>query len=144
MGSEDYYEMVRKKLGAGTVDIMLKYTTTYKINAQKMADIAQMLGSEVGGKHNRRMEENPKRMSDGAELREILCDWYNSELFGMETEAAQQKLRDIFNSPDVDLKPLAKEIKSLESSVATTSSNPSFTEGLKKRNFPLLGLVPHP
>ena len=47
MGSEDYYEMVRKKLGAGTVDIMLKYTTTYKINAQKMADIAQMLGSEV-------------------------------------------------------------------------------------------------
>ena len=59
------------------------------VDAQKMEDFAQLLHPEVGGEHRRRRE---LMFSVEAEMRSILSDWYNKEMFEMDRGTAVKKL----------------------------------------------------
>jgi len=104
---------MKKKLGKEVVQILLNNVNDGTINSQRMRDFAYKLDptdQKVGGNHIRRRGEGAK--SDEAEMRRILADWYLRELFDMERNAAVLKLAAIFEDPDIDLPPLAKELRS--------------------------------
>ena len=75
------------------------------VNRQNMSDIAGLLNSKVGGSHLRRKE------CDEAEMREILGEYYNEEMFEMSTHEAVTKLIEVMNSDSVRLFPLAKKLE---------------------------------
>ena len=67
---------------------------------------------EVSGNHQRRVKEG---RCDEAEMRRILGDWYDQDLFDMSPADAIDKLIDICDSDSVRLRPLAKELSRYES-----------------------------
>ena len=81
---------------------------------QKMKDISSKLHLIVGGKHRQR------KGSGESEMRAVISDWYNFELYNMTRENALQKLLAVLEDPSVELKPLAKEIKQ---SISKTQEN---------------------
>ena len=85
-----------------------------KIDQQKMRDIASQLHKKVGGKHRQR------NGSGESEMRAVLSDWYNFELYDLTRENALQKLLAVLEHSSVELKPLAKEIKQ---SISKTQEN---------------------
>merc|ERR1719153_1603566 len=104
---------MKEKLGKEVVQILLNNVKDGTINAQHMRDFAYKLDPtdlKVGGNHIRRRGEGAK--SDEAEMRRILADWYPRELFDMDRNAAVLKMAAIFEDPDIDLPPLAKQLKS--------------------------------
>ena len=84
------------------------------IDQQKMKDIASQLHKKVGGKHRQR------KGSGESEMRAVISDWYQFELYNMTRENALLKLLAILEDPTVELKPLAKEIKQ---SISKTQEN---------------------
>ena len=75
------------------------------VNPQNMSDIARLLNSKVGGSHLRRKE------CDEAEMREILGEYYNEEMFEMSTHEAVTKLIEVMKNDSVRLFPLAKKLE---------------------------------
>ena len=49
-------------------------------------------------------------MCDDFELREVLSDWWDKELFQLDRKTALQKISDILRGPDVDLPPVASKL----------------------------------
>ena len=79
------------------------------VTAQNMADIASLLNSKVYGSHKRRMEKGKE--CDEAEMREILGEYYNEEMYDMDTHEAVKKLVDVMKNDSVRLLPLAKKLE---------------------------------
>ena len=85
-----------------------------KIDQQKMRDIASQLDIKVGGQHRQRNGNGE------SEMRAVISDWYQFELYDMTRENALQKLLAVLEHSSVELKPLAKEIKQ---SISKTQEN---------------------
>ena len=84
-----YDEEVASLLGGQATILILSWVKRGAIDAQKMEDFAQLLHSEVGGEHRRR---RGLMVSVEAEMRSILSDWYNKEMFEMDRGTAVKKL----------------------------------------------------
>ena len=119
-----YEQFVRRKLGEDVVKLLQDSVTNGTINAQNMKDFAfKLVPSEeqkIGGNHVRRTQDGGEA-SDWAEMRRILCDWYNEELFDIDRKAAVQKLVNIFMDPDINLHPLATQLKGILHSITSSS-----------------------
>ena len=84
------------------------------IDQQKMRDIASQLHMKVYGRHRQR------NGSGESEMRAVISDWYQFELYELTREDALQKLQAVLEHSSVELKPLAKEIKQ---SISKTQEN---------------------
>ena len=113
MGLND--EKVKAILGQKAWDILWKSVTSGPLVPLKMKDMAIKLHPAVGGNHQRRTGPTGKRESDWHEMREVLSDWYEQELFLFEDDKgkALEKLIAIFKSDAVELPRLAEELKKL-------------------------------
>ena len=108
MGKND--NNVRKALGIQAWDILIEKTKEGGIGSQHMKDISQALHRVVGGNHLRRVDE-AKVMCDDHELREILGDWWEQELYGLNQREALRKISDILSSPEVNLPCIASSLR---------------------------------
>ena len=118
-----HYPEAEAKLGKAATDLLFRYTRNGDISDQQMEDFVQRLGhpdhhdeaNVLFGNHKKRMERDKNR-DQSAELRDVLSDWWNEQLF--EDEMTQQialaKLVSIFQGDDIHLKPLAKALKDLK------------------------------
>ena len=84
-----YDEEVASLLGRQATTLILRWVKRGAIDAQKMEDFAQLLHPEVGGEHRRR---RVLMFTGEAEMRSILSDWYNKEMFEMDKATAVKKL----------------------------------------------------
>ena len=108
MGKND--NNVRKALGIQAWDILIEKTKEGCIGSQHMKDISQALHRIVGGNHIRRVDD-AKVMCDDHELREILGDWWEQELYGLNQTEALRKISDILSSPEVNLPCIASSLR---------------------------------
>ena len=97
-------------LGQENWDFLLENVSSGIINAQHLADVSAQLHKTVGGNHLRRVQDM-KKPSDESELRNILSDWWNHELFNLDQTAALRRLVSIFESPSVYLPPVAANLR---------------------------------
>ena len=105
-----YLKDVKRKLGEEVVKEMTESCDAETFPSEKLSSFAQHLceNSVVYGNHERRKK-------DGAvELKAILCDWYNEELYKMTTGAALERLVAVLEHSDVNVKPLAAKIKNMK------------------------------
>ena len=105
-----YLKDVKRKLGEEVVKEMTESCDAETFPSEKLSSFAQHLceNSVVYGNHERRKK-------DGAvELKAILCDWYNEELYKMTTAAALERLVVVLEHSDVNVKPLAAKIKNMK------------------------------
>ena len=105
-----YLKDVKRKLGEEVVKEMTESCDAETFPSEKLSSFAQHLceNSVVYGNHERRKK-------DGAvELKAILCDWYNEELYKMTTGAALERLVVVLEHSDVNVKPLAAKIKNMK------------------------------
>ena len=111
MGKFD--EKVKTVLGAVAFTILCSAATEDKIDEQKMNDISQQLDPKVGGKHRKRIKEKGGQ-SDNAGMREVLSDWYEvGGLSLLNSDQALEKIASILESSEVDLCPIASELRGL-------------------------------
>ena len=108
MGKND--NNVRKALGKEAWDILIEKTKEGGIGSQHMKDVSLALHPIVGGNHRRRVDEL-KVMCDDHELREILADWWDQELHGLNQTEALRKISDILSSPEVNLPYIASSLR---------------------------------
>ena len=101
-----YDKEVKEKLGEEVVKMILDAVENAEITKQKMEDIAQGFGPKVRGGHVSRNDA-----CDSAEMRKILSDWYQHELYDMGGEEGVQKLVKLFESEEISLKPLASQLR---------------------------------
>jgi hypothetical protein len=106
MGRRD--EEVREILGEVAWKAILREARKGAILPNKMDDFARMLDQEgkIYGDHARR-----GNAWDDNEVRDILADWFDEEMFQMERDTALHKLIDIFEDPSVTLRPLARALR---------------------------------
>ena len=100
---------VKKKLGKDVRSAILSSAEEAVISANIMQDIAFKLHSSIGGNHKIRVASGDP--CDKTEMRHILGDWWDKELFQLTSREALQRLVAIFEDPDVDLRPLASQLK---------------------------------
>ena len=112
-------KFMKRKLGEGVVTLLYNVTNG-TITAQNMKDFAFKLDQKIWGNHVRRTRDDGEA-SDWAEMRRILCDWYNEELFDIDRKAAVQKLVNIFMDPDINLHSLATQLKGILHSITSSS-----------------------
>ena len=98
MGKND--ECVKERLGNDVWNILIEETQKGSITSQHMKDISRAFGSKVGGNHARRTNDQ-KVNCDDHELREILSDWWDLELFDLSMEKALKRIFDILKSSEV-------------------------------------------
>ena len=103
-----YDKEAKKILGRAAFTLLCTAASEDRIDEQKMRDISVKLHPEVGGNHRRRGGR-----SDDVEMRELLSDWYQLEMFEMTRESALGKLVDTLEDSTVNLRPQAKELKEL-------------------------------
>ena len=108
MGKND--NNVKEALGKEAWDILIEKTKEGGIGSQHMKDISQALHRIVGGNHIRRVDD-AKVMCDDHELREILGDWWEQELYGLNQTEALRKISDILSSPEVNLPCIASSLR---------------------------------
>ena len=108
MGKND--NNVRKALGKEAWDILIEKTKEGGIGSQHMKDVSLALHPIVGGNHRRRVDEL-KVMCDDHELREILADWWDQELHGLNQTEALRNISDILSSPEVTLPYIASSLR---------------------------------
>ena len=99
------YEKESEDILGPTYRLLCNAAIEDKIDEQKMKDISSKLHPTVGGKHRQR------KRSGECEMRAVISDWYQEEMFDMTRDNALHKLVIILEDPSVELKPLAKEIK---------------------------------
>ena len=102
-------------LGEEAWEILRKSVTSGELDSLKMKETARKLHPSVGGSHQRRTGPTERRDSDWHEMREVLSDWYQLELFEFEgdRESALQKLIAIFKSDAVELPNVARQLEKL-------------------------------
>ena len=89
----------------------------HHVSGTKMNYFAQLLGAvsepnRIYGDHARRMEaDRDKGHAD--EMRDILADWWNQELFKMTGQKALEKLVRIFEGPEIQWNSLAQDLRQL-------------------------------
>ena len=111
MGKFD--EKVKTVLGAVAFTILCRAATEDKIDEQKMKDISQQLDPKVEGRHRKRIKEKGGQ-SDNAGMREVLSDWYEvGGLSQLNSDQALGKIASILESSEVDLCPIASELRGL-------------------------------
>ena len=100
--------------GADCVKVILDAVTSGSIDIQAIHHIAAGLDSGdervVSGKSLHRTKSVDSCKPD-QEMRQVLNDWYNQELYGLEWCDALDKLIKIFESDVVNLRPVAKDLK---------------------------------
>ena len=105
---------VVERLGADCVKVILDAVTSGSIDIQAIHHIAARLDSGderiVSGKSLHRTKSVDSCKPD-QEMRQVLNDWYNQELYGLEWCDALDKLIKIFESDVVNLRPVAKDLK---------------------------------
>ena len=111
MGLND--EKVKEIIGKEAWDILFQSVTRGELSALRMKEVALKLHPTVGGAHLRRTGPTGKRESDWTEMREVLSDWYQQELFDLDMERALGKFVKIFESNALMLPGLAGQIKKL-------------------------------
>ena len=114
MGLND--EKVKEIIGKEVWDILHQSVTSGELEPLKMREVARKLHPTVGGAHLRRTGPTGKRESDWHEMREILNDWYQQELYEYAGEWAMGRLVDIFKSDAVKLPNIAGQLEGLMSS----------------------------
>ena len=111
-----YMPEVEEKLGKEVVKLMLDSARNGDISDAQLASIADKLGRDLDGpntifgNHSRRMERDRFAASDTL-LKCVLSDWWDGELYDMSAEEALSKMVQIFQDPDVALRPLAKQLE---------------------------------
>ena len=118
----DAERQANEKIGEAVWNIMIGHVKNGNIDSQKMKDFARALGPEIGGNHERRMENRP---CDDRELRRILADWWTlpetsctrGTLHDLSTDEALEILSSIFSNSDISLNPLAKSINKIRASL---------------------------
>ena len=108
---------VRERLGHKTLNAILVDVNTGHIGSKHMRDIAYKLGQRVGGSHLRRTDQG--RLSNQAEMKNVLSDWYIEGMFEMSSSEALDRLIVILDSEEVRLRPLAKKLKDARDSEKT-------------------------
>ena len=105
-----YFRNVKRKLGDKVVKEMMEYCDAEIFPSEKLSSFALHLceNKVVYGNHERR------KMDGAVELKAILCDWYNEELYKMTTGAALERLVVVLEHSDVNVKPLAAKIKNMK------------------------------
>jgi caspase-like apoptosis-related cysteine protease len=98
---------VEEIIGNEAWEFILKQVRNNKIDDKKMADIARRFGPTVGGNHGRRGG------CDDVEMRNVLSDWFEEELYGMDQPAALQRLEEIFSHSSVNMKQTSSKMKEL-------------------------------
>ena len=93
-------------IGEDTWDLVMDSVRSGRMSSQQIKDTAFCLGKQVGGKHKLRMDAGGK--CDDAEMREILSDWYEVDIFSLEgtedaKEKALKKLMSVFENKDITL-----------------------------------------
>ena len=112
MGLND--EKVKEILGTEAWEIIFESVTSGElVDPLKMREFAGKLHPTVGGAHRRRTGPPQRRDSDWTEMREVLSDWYQQELFDLDMERALGKFVKIFESNALMLPGLAGQIKKL-------------------------------
>ena len=111
MGLND--EKVKAILGQEAWEILCESVRSGELDALKMKETARKLHPSVGGSHQRRTGPTERRDSDWHEMREVLSDWYQLELFERDRESALQKLITIFKSHEVELPNIAGQLEKL-------------------------------
>lgn len=101
-------------IGQDTWDLIMDSVRSGRMSSQQIKDTAFCLGEQVGGKHKTRMDGGGK--SDDAEMREILSDWYEVDIFSLEgtedvKEKALEKLMSVFENKDINLQFLTFRLK---------------------------------
>ena len=109
MGKND--DSVREALGKEAWDLLIEKTEDGSINSQHMKDISRALHPRIGGNHLRRVNEQ-KVICDGSEIREILGDWWDEELYKLDQAEALGKISDILRNPEVNLPSIASKLRS--------------------------------
>ena len=117
-------------LGQEAWDLLLDSVDRYILTGKHQDEIANLL--KVGGQHERRKDDEGAK-SDIKEWRKILSDWYGlpiglKPLKGMKRKAALMELVRILGHKNVQLHPLAKDLKNIaekaeETTVGPVSSN---------------------
>ena len=100
---------VKQKLGEDVRSAILSSAEDGTISANIMQDIAYKLHRSIGGNHKIRVACGEP--CDKTEMRHILGDWWEKELFQLTSREALQRLVAIFEDPDVDLRPLAMQLR---------------------------------
>ena len=121
MGIQD--KKVSELIGKESFDWIRECVDDYTIKGTHMKDIARLLGSKINGNHHGRCES---ASCDSAEMRQILCDWYNEEAYDMDRATALQKLIDVFENETVNLPCVAKHLQGHRS--GNTSGNTSSSD----------------
>ena len=108
-----YDNIVKEILGQSAWDIIQRKVSHGMIDAAKMLDTAQKLNPRVGGGHMRRMRGGGSASPDWFEFREVLGEWYQfeSEIFDKDSNTGLEKLIAIFQSTEVELPCLARELE---------------------------------
>merc|ERR1712226_698748 len=101
-----YDSEARGKLGEEVWTLLLEQVVGGGIGVQTIEDIATALGRKVLGPHLGRMELAGRRVNLEAEVRSVLSDWWNNEMYDMDQSEALEKLVVIFESASIDMKPL--------------------------------------
>ena len=101
---------VRERLGKEAWDILIEKSEDGTISDKHMKDISRELGERIGGNHSRRVNER-KAVCDGSEMREILSDWWEEELYKLHQTEALGKISDILSSLEVKLPSIAFKLR---------------------------------
>ena len=118
-----HYPDVEHRLSKFVCETILETVDCATINSQNLSDIATELGERVSGNHIRRIKDEHKP-ADRAEMKCILRDWFSESMCDMDRQTALKRLIEIFESRNVDQRPLAKKIKAyLHDSVMDTEDN---------------------
>ena len=104
-----YDEKVKAILGQAACEILWESVRSGELDALKMKETARKLHPGVGGSHMQRTGPTGRRDSDWHEVREVLSDWYQLQLF----EFDLQKLIAIFKSDAVELPRIAAKLEKL-------------------------------
>ena len=112
MGAFD--QNVTRVIGEEAKNLILESVRGGKVSAQKIEDVAFLLGQQVGGSHKQRMQSGG--LCDDAEVRKVLGDWYTRELHELEgKDEGKQKalmiLIKIFENRDINLNFLATGLR---------------------------------
>ena len=110
-----YDEKVKAILGQEAWDILVEIVDSDVLDALKMKETARKLHPSVGGSHQRRTGPSGRRDPDWHEMREVLSDWYQQELYKFEDDKgkALEKLIAIFKSDAVKLPRIAEQLEKI-------------------------------
>ena len=100
-----HYFEVQKRLGESNVRNFLEVVRSGEVSDDGLKEISLQLGKMESrpnclyGHHRMRMERSRDKPQD-AEMRDILSDWWNEELYGLTQEEGLRKLTAAFKASE--------------------------------------------